>query len=145
MNEIATLMDKDTRTRKHGTDNADVLSSSSRDQRNAESFTQTIYSLEGLLREALKMAQEATEKRDFAESRARKLEHDFVRAEKADGLQIHLGSIPPPSMPTYLNSCSDYSGTVENPSLEMATFKLRQWRRYGPKSYQSGCSICPKD
>ena len=144
MNEIAALMDKDTRTRKHGTDNADVLSSSSRDQRNAESFTQIIYNLEGLLREALKMAQEATKKRDFAESRARKLEHEFVGAEKAGGLQIRLGSIPPPSMPTYLNSRSDYGGTVGNPSLEMATLSQGNGVAMAPNLINQDAQFVPK-
>lgn len=144
MNEIAALMDKDMRTRKHGTDNADVLSSSSRDQRNAESFIQIIYNLEGLLREALKMAQEATEKRDFTESRARKLEHEFVGAEKADGLQIRLGSIPPTSMPTYLNCRSDYGGTVENPSLEIATLNQGNGVAMAPNLINQDAQFVPK-
>ena len=114
MAEIAALVEEEAKAREQVKSEAAARPASPEYQGNAESFAQVIYDLEGLLHEALKMAQEASDKKDTLEARALKPKQIAERPEKDEAVAVRLGSVPPPKAPTYLNSSSKrVSGVME--------------------------------
>ena len=149
MAEITAWMEREAKARKNESDSPRPY----KDQRHAESMTQVIYDLEGLLRQALAMAQEAADKRESVEARARVIEPEVDEARKGiSSPPTRSGTVQTPKLPTYLNYRPDepIAGALEtwktprqetpkadaeaeylNPVSHSATLLYRLGRRIG--------------